>query len=158
MWDYGIMYYSLYTYALYISSMHSKIGHLHKNKIYNVWKSNVSCNTSTVSRPIVSSSVRNVQQQQKWKLWWVVKVSILTENTTIVKSTSVFMQWRGRHDSWSRYICYLLLEILLCIPESSYMHYNISYWILLSPICQNIKSRFQYLAKPKVEPNIEVET
>jgi hypothetical protein len=35
---------------------------------------------------------------------------------------------------------------------------NISYWILLSPIWQNIKSILQYWARPKVEPNIEVET
>ena len=35
---------------------------------------------------------------------------------------------------------------------------NISYWILLSPIWQNTKSRLQYWARPKVEPNIEVET
>jgi hypothetical protein len=38
------------------------------------------------------------------------------------------------------------------------MLYIISYWILLSPIWQNIKSRLQYCARPKVEPNIEVET
>jgi hypothetical protein len=34
---------------------------------------------------------------------------------------------------------------------------GISYSILLSPIWQNIKSRLQYWARPKVEPIIEVE-
>ena len=34
---------------------------------------------------------------------------------------------------------------------------NISYWIFLSPIRKNIKSRLQYWARPKVEPSIEVE-
>ena len=38
--------------------------------------------------------------------------------------------------------------------------YIITYWILLSTIWQNIinKFRLQYWARPKVKPNIEVET